>query len=146
MNGARETYFAALFAAVSKVANFNTKGRRLILPRNMDDVAKPAIFQIEDDEEYGYSGVLQKVTLKVDLWIYTASGLDPTKTPSQELNAILDALDAALKPVTQQDLLTQRFTLGGLVQWARIEGRVFKDPGDLTGLGLAIVPMSILVP
>ena len=50
------------------------------------------------------------------------------------------------QPVTQQDLLTQRFTLGGLVQWARIEGRVFKDPGDLTGLGLAIVPMSILVP
>jgi len=146
MMSARGTYMGALFTVLSGIANFQTTGRRLVLPRNMSDVAKPALFMVEDDEEYAYAGEqLQKVTLRADAWIYTASGLDPNATPSTELDTILDALDAAMKPAGA-DIATQRFTLGGLVYHCRIQGRVFKDPGDLSGLGLAIVPIALLVP
>jgi hypothetical protein len=142
MMNSRGTVMTAMFTALQAVASFQTTGRRIVLPRNMSDVAKPAMFMIEDDEDYSYNGTLQKVTLKADAWIYTASGLDPNATPSTELDTILDALDAALKPPGNEPF----FTLGGLVYYARIEGRVFKDPGDLTGLGLAIVPIAILAP
>src|SRR5579864_5810980 len=98
MQLARETYMTALFTLVSGVANFQTKGRRVVLPRNMTDAAKPALFMVDADENYAYTGHVAKVTLRVDLWVYTASGLDPSVTPASELNGILDALDAALAP------------------------------------------------
>jgi hypothetical protein len=111
----------------------------------MSDAGKPALFMVDADEGYAYTGHAQKVTLRVDLWIYTASGLDPNTTPAAELNQILDALDAALKP-SGADLVLNRFTLGGLVEHCRIFGRVLKDAGDVTGLGLAIVPVELLIP
>lgn len=141
----RETYLTALFALVSGIANFRTTGRRVVLPRNMSDVAKPALFMVDADESYTYTGHVQKVTLRADLWIYTASGLDPTVTPATELNGILDAIDTALKPAGS-DTVINRVTLGGKVDHVLISGKVMKDAGDLTGLGLAIVPIEILVP
>lgn len=141
----RETYMAALFAQVSAVVAFATTGRRVVLPRAMSDAAKPALFMVDADETYAYTAEAQKVTLRAELWIYTASGLDPTITPATELNGILDALDAALAPAGA-DLISNRFTLGGLVDHCRIAGRVLKDAGDVTGLGLAIVPIEMLVP
>ena len=54
----------------------------------------------------------------------------------------LDALEEALAPPPGFD----RQTLGGLVHYCRIEGRVVKDPGDLDGQGLALVPIKILAP
>jgi len=145
MQYSRETYMTALFAIASAVARFGTTGRRLILPRAMSDAAKPALFMVDADETYAYASHAQKVTLRVDLWIYTASGLDPNATPATELNNILDALDAAFAPAGA-DLAIGRFTLGGLVDHCRIAGRVLKDAGDVTGLGLAIVPVEMLVP
>ncbi len=141
----RETYMSALFNAVSAVASFKTAARRVVLPRAMSDAAKPALFLVDADETYAYTAHAQKVTLRADLWIYTASGLDPGTTPATELNAILDALDAALRPAGG-DLVLGRFTLGGLVEHCRIAGRVLKDAGDVTGLGLAIVPVEMLIP
>ncbi len=142
----RETYLAALFGVVSAVAGLRTAGRRLVLPRAMSDVAKPALFMIDADEHYAYGDHQQKVTLRVDLWVYTAGGLDPTIVPASELNGILDVLDAALKPGGADRLRGKAFTLGGLVEHCRIAGPVMKDAGDLTGLGLAIVPIEMLVP
>ncbi len=142
---ARETILTALFGVVASVAAFKTVGRRLVLPRAMSDAGKPALFMVDADETYSYTAHAQKVTLQVDLWIYTASGLDPNATPASELNGILDALDAALRP-TGADLPLNSFTLGGLVEHCRIAGRVLKDAGDVTGLGLAIVPLELLIP
>jgi hypothetical protein len=141
----RETYMTALFGLVAAVANFQTTGRRVVLPRAMSDAAKPALFLVDADETYAYTAQAQKVTLRADAWIYTASGLDPNVTPAAELNAILDALDAAVAP-TGADLPLNRLTLGGLVEHCRIAGRVLKDAGDVTGLGLAIVPIEMLIP
>lgn len=141
----RETYMTALFTLVSGIANFQTTGRRVVLPKQMSDAAKPALFMVDADESYAYTGHVQKVTLRVDLWIYTASGLDPNTTPATELNDILDALDTALTP-TGPDAVINRVTLGGKVDHVRIAGKVMKDAGDLTGLGLAIVPVELLIP
>ena len=37
-------------------------------------------------------------------------------------------------------------TLGGLVHHCFIDGKVFKDPGDLDGQALIIVPITVLAP
>ena len=146
MQHPRETYMAALFGAVAAIQSFATVGRRVVLPRAMSDVAKPALFMVDADELYAYADHQQKVTLKVDLWIYTASGLDPNAVPAAELNLILDAVDAALRPGAADLLRGNKFTLGGLVEHCRVPGRVLKDAGDVTGLGLAIVPVEMIVP
>ena len=72
------------------------------------------------------------------MFVYTsASGVD---VPSSDLNVILDALDATLKPLPSE----RKQTLGGLVSHCRQEGQKLKDPGDLDNDGLIVYPIKIL--
>jgi hypothetical protein len=41
---------------------------------------------------------------------------------------------------------TNSNTLGGLVYWVRIEGKVFKDPGDIDNQAMLIVPLVVEMP
>jgi len=138
----RESIMAALFALVSGSASFVTSSRRLQLWTELSAAETPAIFMAEREEQYDRKGegLPPVVTLNVDLYIYTKPGLDSGMTPSSVLNPLLDAIDAALAPNT----VTGRQTLGGLVSHCRIEGKLFKDPGDIDGDGMAIVPIKIL--
>ena len=83
-----------------------------------------------------------KTILSASWLIYHDAGKDPEATPATQSNLILDAIQA-LFPADDPDNVQ---TLGGLVHYARISGKVFKDPGDLDGQALIIVPISILVP
>lgn len=107
-----------------------------------DVPGQPALCQAEHDEDIQQTTRLEsKTTLNASWLIYQNTGADPTAVPAVENNLILDAVQA-LFPDDPEDVQT----LGGLVHYCRISGKVFKDPGDLDGQGLIIVPITILVP
>jgi hypothetical protein len=128
--------------AVTLTTGFLTTGRRLKFAK--DVTAQPALFLRGADEEIEYpSSVLQVQTIKAEVWIYSKAGEDPDVAPETGLNNLLDAVQAAFAP---DDPMQQRFTLGGLVHWVRIVGRIEKSNGDLDGQAVAIADVEITVP
>lgn len=127
---------------VSMSSGFLTTGRRL---KFWSDVAaQPALFLRDGDEDLTYPQiVLQEQVILAELWIYANSGKDPEAVPVILLNNLLDAIQTGFAP---DDPMQQRFTLGGLVFWCRISGKVTKSPGDIDGQAIAIVPVEITVP
>lgn len=136
----REQIYSALFALVSNAAGFTTKSRRL---RHWDDVepsAMPAIFQLQKGESFIQTGrgLPPKTVLRVELYVY-AYQPDNHATPSTQLNNLLDAIVAALKP----DVDGYQ-TLGGIVSHCWIEGEIETDEGVLGQKGAMIIPINIL--
>lgn len=121
---------------------FLTFGRRLKMWQ--DVTSQPALFLREGDEDLNYPNtILQEQTLRAEVWIYSKAGSDPDIAPVSALNNLLDAVQAAFAP---DDSMQGRFTLGGLVHWCRMVGRVEKSPGDLDGQAIAVADVEIIVP
>ena len=144
----RETLFAALFALSANVrwgagTGFEHRARRL---RHWDDLAaQPALCQAEHDEEIkSKPGLPYRRVLTASWVVYHRAGADPAATPASANNAILDAVETALAPPPYAP--DERQTLGGLVHHCFIDGKVFKDPGDLDGQALMIVTIRLLAP
>ena len=143
----REQVFQALFALGqgltwgSPPSGFVFAARRVKL---WDDVpGQPALCQAEHDEQVEQiTGLPPKLTLNASWLIYQNAGADPAATPATINNQILDAIQGAFPNPDGGQVQT----LGGLVAKCWINGRIFKDPGDLDGQGLLIVPIQILVP
>lgn len=128
--------------AVALTNGFLTTGRRLKFPQDVS--AQPALFLRDGDEELEYRNiVLQQQLIKVEIWIYNNQGQDPDFPPIIGLNNLLDAVQAAFAP---DNVLTRKFTLGGLVEWCRLSGKVTKWPGDLDGQAVAVAEAEIIVP
>lgn len=147
MNNTRETIYAALFALVSTSAGFVTASRRLEHWSDVGPEEHPALFQRQlDEERISARGVPPKVKLNVELYVYVhtlAQQLAPDVVPSQLLNPLLDAIEAALVP---DDAGNNVLTLGGLVSHCWIEGKTESFEGMLGDQAVAIIPVSILVP
>ncbi len=144
---AREDVFQALFALTEAVQwgaparGFAYQSRRVSLWSDLP--AQPALCQAEHDEEIQEITGLPSVTTYSASWlIYHDVGKDPASVPAQELNLILDAVQA-LFPAGDPDNVQ---TLDGLVHHCFVAGKLFKDPGDLDGQALLIVPIKILAP
>jgi hypothetical protein len=141
----REAVYLALFnLMVPAYAWKNTPTRRVKLWTDVPPEARPAMYQFEGhDETWNYSNSANPtVYLEASIFIYTSCP-DP-EIGATILNNVLNAVTARLLP-TGRDITTGRQTLGGLVQWARIQGSVTRVPGDIDGDGMAIVPIRILV-
>jgi len=94
-----------------------------------------------EDDAYQSETTPSKTTINAELFVYFKTN-DPTCIPADDIDSILDGIDAALKvsPVTgKQDL-------SGTVSHCRREGRVMLDPGDVDGQGIAVIPLKIFVP
>jgi len=128
--------------AVALTTGFQTTGRRI---KFWSDVAaQPALFLRGMDEDLEYQNIIQQAqTIRAEVWVYANAGSDPDAVPESLLNNILDALQAAFAP---DDPMQQRFTLGGLVFWCRIAGRLDKLTGDIDSQAIAVVPVEITVP
>lgn len=143
----RETLFEALFALSEAVrwggTGFQYRSRRV---RHWDDLSvQPALCQAEQDEEArSKPGLPYRWILSASWVVYHRAGADPAATPAGVNNAILDAIEAVLAP--PPFAVDERQMLGGLVHHCFIDGKVFKDPGDLDGQALMIVPIKLLVP
>jgi hypothetical protein len=129
-------------SAVTLTTGFLTTGRRVIPWTKV--AAQPALFLRSGDEELTYPNIiLQAQTIAAEIWIYSKAGEDPNEVPETALNNLLDAVQAAFTP---DDPHAGRFTLGGLVEWCRLEGKVEKDPGDIGGQAIAVADVLITVP
>ena len=141
----REQVMQALFALLQSTGSFVTVSRRNRNPEGLTPAQCPALFLLEDAEEPKRKSLnmppVRELTVKAIF--YHDCGTDENAVPSALINAVLDALDAALLP---DNLQTGFCTLGGLVFAIYISGSVTKAPGDITGKSLAIVPLRIVLP
>ena len=153
MNTARETLYAALFAKFAGITftsgaatSFATTSRKLAHFEEVEAEGFPALFMVQTTESVQQQrGLPPKWTLGMLLYVYvkTMGQQDATVIPSQLLNPIVDAIDAALAP---DDLKVGTCTLGGLVSHAWISGPVETSEGQLSDLEICVVPIEILVP
>lgn len=135
----REAIYSALFALVASAPGLVTTSRKLLHWNDVPPTARPALFQSQKGEmAIQTTGIPTKWLLTVDLYLYVSTqGAD---NPGSVLNPIIDSIAAKL----DQPFPGQSQTLGGLVQYARIEGRIETDEGTLGNDAVAIIPVSIL--
>lgn len=133
---------AANGSNVACTTGFLTFSRRLKMWGDVS--AQPALFLRDADEQLVYNNIiLQEQTINAEVWIYSKAGENPDIAPITGLNNLLDAVQAALSPDSP---MTGRFTLGGLVHWCRLSGKIEKTPGDLDGQAIAVADVEITVP
>jgi len=151
----REPIYAALWTLVSADPGnlFITKQRRLLPWANVPAKNQPAMFLSETG---GYAGHLGGTridyqtnlpviwTLYADIYIYQYVS-NPMIAPGQELNPLIDAVEAALGPneYVPGMGLVQNLGLPGMVQHARLQGKLQTDEGVLANQALAIMPVEI---
>lgn len=135
----REAIYQALFDKLSAIPGIKTKSRRL---RHWTDVTQgeqPALFQTEGKQSgQNMTGLPTKWTLAVDVYLYVKT--PAPQVPGTVMNPLLDAIEAALAP---DNPIKNTNTLGGLVEWCRIEGTIETDEGTLGDQAVAVVPILI---
>jgi hypothetical protein len=138
----REPIYSALFAKISQIEGFNTVSRRL---KHWDDVTpseQPALFQSQKSEAVSTVPGMNPVwEFHLDLYLYARSSGDPFSSPAIILNPLIDSVVAALAP----DPISNKQTLGGLVQHCWIEGAIETDEGVLGDQAVAIIPIVMKV-
>lgn len=143
----RENAVGALLQRVATAYAWATPpSRRLKLWSDVPPAMRPACFLFEggaESYEDAASGA-PKRSLSLRLFIYVDAH-DPGAVGAAQLNAIMDALDAALAPAGA-DIPRGCTTLDGAAYRCSIEGKPLKDPGDLDGDGLLVVPIAIVLP
>jgi hypothetical protein len=94
------------------------------------------------DHEYRGLGLLRR-RLNFGIWCYSRGDAIPG---ASQLDIMMEAFEKAFCVVDNPS--TNCNTLGGLVYWCRIEGKVFKDPGDIdpSSQTLLIVPLMVEMP
>lgn len=152
MPTSREQVASALFSAIQGMAfaspingatTWVTTSRRLRLWGSVSSNQQPAAFLVSHSEDDSYRGLgLQRIRLHYSVFCYSRTD-DPAAVGDTDLNTMLSAFQT-LFPVTEDS--TGQNTLGRLVYWVRIEGRVFKDPGDIDSQTLLIVPLVVEMP
>ena len=135
-----ETVMAALLAHIQDaVPSFVTVGRRV---KHWTQVTEqPALFLRRTGMRDHYNGSMPIRTIEGELWIYCNAGEDPDTAPDAVLTGLETEVRASLAPDDQN-----RFTIGGLVYWCRIEGKSDISPGDQGPQAIARIPIHITIP
>jgi hypothetical protein len=140
MIASREAIYSALFTLISDAAPFVTKSRRFRLITDMQPSELPALFQTQAGEETRQvKGIPPKYTLSADITIY-AFNPDTNGAATPQLNALVDAVEAALAPNPATGLQT----LGGLVSHCFISGKTDFFDGVLGNRAAAVIPVEIV--
>lgn len=149
----REQVYTALFDVLQTAEGFMTFSRRMLDYSAISPGLMPILMLWEQPEE----AIFPHRGLPVDIWeaavvivFKNASRVtagDPTSAVpgATILNPLIDAVRTALAP---DDPMTNGLTLGGLVDWCRVEGRTIVETGDTdaNGFGGAVIPIRIQVP
>jgi hypothetical protein len=145
MNLPREQIYSALFATLqsSLGAKFATISRRWRMPEQVSPESRPAIFQVQTGERAKTNANGEPIIwiATVDLVIYTQGSGDEQTVPSQELNDLLDAVEAALAPASNSD---GKQTLGGKVSHCRLQGSARIVENVNGAAAMAVVPVEIV--
>lgn len=129
-------------SAINGATTWKTVTNRLRLWGDVDPSLQPAAFLVthRETDEYRGLGLLRR-KLDLGIWCYTRSDSAPG---GPDLDTMMEAFETAFN--VPDNYSTNMNTLGGLVYWCRIEGRVFKDPGDLDNQTMMIVPLIVEMP
>ncbi len=145
MNIAREQIYSALFATLQSTlgAKFATISRRWQMPEQVSPESRPALFQVQTGERAKTNANGEPIIwiATVDLVIYTQGSGDEQTVPSQELNDLLDAVEAALAPPPNSD---GKQTLGGKVSHCRLQGSARIVENVNGAAAMAVVPVEIV--
>jgi hypothetical protein len=135
----REAIYSALFALVSTAPGLITTSRKLKHWNDVPATQRPAMFQAQAGETaIQTTGIPTKWLLHVDLYVYVST--NGAASPGVVLNPILDAIAAKL----DYQFPGQPQTLGGLVQYARIEGKIDTFEGSLGDDEVALIRVQML--
>jgi hypothetical protein len=135
-----ETVMSALLAHISAaVPSFVSTGRRVI--HWTQCAAQPALFLRRIGMSDHHSGSMPIITMECELWIYCNAGENLDVAPDTALTVLENEVRASLAPDDQN-----RFTIGGLVYWCRIEGHSDISPGDQGPQAIARIPVRITLP
>lgn len=145
MNLPREQIYSALFATLQSAlgAKFATISRRWRMPEQVSPESRPALFQVQTGERAKTNANGEPIIwiATVDLVIYTQGSGDEQTVPSQELNDLLDAVEAALAPPPNSD---GKQTLGGKVSHCRLQGSARIVENVNGAAAMAVLPVEIL--
>jgi hypothetical protein len=143
----REQISSAFFALVAGAVDFAATSRRFVHWDQVNETQMPFLTVLKTGEARArQSEALPTLTINVHVFVYLSAGLDPKDVPDSAMNAVLDAIDAAVAPGGADALNGNRQTLGGLVSHCYPLGPVFVDTGDIDGKAVAAIPFQILVP
>ena len=140
---------AATFSAVgpSGATTWASTGRRLRLWGDVDPSQQPALFLVEHMEEMVQPGRGIPRKLEQQAFVYVYARCDGGQTGGSILNTLMDAIESSIAPAPgSSDILSNAQTLGGVAYKCWVQGKVFKDPGDLDDQALLIVPIVVTVP
>lgn len=127
---------------INGATTWNTVSNVLRLWGDVSSDQQPAAFLVTHREHDEYRGLgLLRRRLELGVWCYSRCDSTPG---APQLDTMMEAFEAAFN--VPDDFSTNSNTLGGLVYWCRIEGRVFKDPGDLDKQTMLIVPLIVEMP
>ncbi len=127
---------------VMGVTTWNTVTNRLNLFSDIPADQQPYACLVTHSEEDEYRGLgLYRRRLDLGVWCHTRSDSAPG---APDLDTIMESFEAAFNVVDNPS--TGCNTLGGLVYWCRIEGKTFKDPGDLDNQTMMIVRLKVEMP
>lgn len=143
----REQISIAFFNLIKGAADFTATSRRFVHWDQVNETQMPFLTMLKTGEQRGrQSEGLPALTINAHVFIYLSAGLDPEDVPDSAMNAVLDAIDAAVAPSGADAIAGNRQTLGGLVSHCYPLGPVFIDTGDLDGKAVAAIPFQILLP
>jgi hypothetical protein len=140
MSIGRKAIYRAHFDLASAAWAFVTTSTKLKHWNDVKAVDQPSLFQRQVSETITRETRKPPRTLiRIELYVYVHT--DDHCGPADLLNDVIDALcDALADPFPGQPQ-----TLGGLVEYARIEGTIETSEGTLGEQAVAIVPIEILV-
>jgi hypothetical protein len=143
----REQIYSAIFATLQSAlltpaGPFKTVSRRWQDPSQIAPADRPAIYQVQKDEvaTTSVNGLPVNWRLTLDLVLYTTGDTSPGTVPSIELNALVDAVESAVRAIVPG--LPQ--TLSGRVSHCRLAGKIEIVENVQGGMALAVLPVEVL--
>ena len=134
----REAIYAALFALVSAPSGLKTRSRKLKHWDSVNASEMPALFQAHGPQvAMPVTGHPTRWQLDAVQWVYVST---VNGDPGPVLNPIIDAIANAL----DLNSAGRPQTLGGLVEYARIEGTIETSEGTLGTVEVARIPVKML--
>lgn len=104
----------------------------------------PALFLVPKTETNTATlGLPPRWQIDVDVYLYVNAPKNPTFSPSQLINPLLDEIESL---ISIDNFSTNACTLDGLVSHAWISGQILRGEGRISTSEIAIVPINILVP
>ncbi len=137
-----EAVFAALFTKLEAVSNWTTVSRRLASAQDLQPEAFPAAYQVEDKPSFKFTPNAPSIVTLRAYWLMYVYESDKTQPLSTPLNLLIDAARVALSPPPG----SVNQTLGGLVEFAAIQGDGSIVDGALTDRAIVVLPIAIVMP